>query len=110
MACNVVAWKKAKQLGYELSQYAYDQIPAGEWVARLDVKVWAQKVLAVNCYFTLTEKPLQVQLSVYCNPAGRYQLPDGLTDFATCPLGVLYRVRVIATQKEKKVITGAWRV
>lgn len=107
MVVNVLSWKLALAQGYhpECYSYLFDAVPTGEYQAVLDFKIWAKKLMAVNCYFTQATTGKKIQLTVYCNEAGVYQIGD--VNFATCPLQRIYLITVVAGQKKKIVFSNA---
>ena len=109
MARNVLSWDVALRNGFKphLYTYAFDAIPLGECEAMLDFKIWAKKIMAVGCYFTHAATEQKFQLTVYCSGTGLYRIKDCPIDFTECPVGRLYKVKVIADQKKKIVFKGA---
>jgi hypothetical protein len=105
MASNVLAWKDALAKGLSPGLYSYKDVPVGQYLALLDFKIWAKKVMAISCYFTLPDTGVKIQLTVYCcNEAGMYKLGNGEVNFATCEIGRVYRVKIEANEKEKNNI------
>lgn len=109
MASNVLSWKSAvgQNLNPSLYSFLFDDVPLGEYLAKLDFKIWAKKVMAINCYFTLLDSEKKIQLTVYCNEAGTYRAGNSEVNFATCSLNMSYRIKVIANQKKKIVLVHA---
>ncbi|WP_276484775.1 hypothetical protein [Paraflavitalea pollutisoli] len=103
MTPSVLTWKQAKEKGYLPRQYDYlpGQLPGGWLVAVLDFKMWADKVLAINGYFTLTVTGKQIQLSVYLSATGSYRVGRGTVDFFRCPVGCSYRLLTGLTARGK---------
>lgn len=99
MVVNVLTWKQALAQDHCPSSYTYlfEGVPLGEYQAMLDYKIWAKKLMAINCYFTQATTGIKIQLTVYCNEAGIYHL--GATDFATCPVQKIYLIRVAGQKK-----------
>lgn len=97
MERNVLSFRAALEKGYEPKQYSYDpaRIPLGEMEARLDLKTWSKRVIAINCYFTRTDTGEKFVLTVYGHPkTGRYTLPGSTLDFGQCPIDCSYNVMV----------------
>jgi hypothetical protein len=107
MAVNVLSWKKAIGQGLHPGLYRYDEVPTGEYAAVLDFKIWAKKLMAINCYFTQAETGMKIQMTVYCKEAGEYKLEGSEIDFATCPVHRCYHIKVVANQKKKMIFAGA---
>jgi hypothetical protein len=110
MAGNVLSWARALRMGYEPRLYHYQpgDVPTSEVEAVLDFKVWAKKVMGINCYFTQVSTNKKFQLTVYLNKEkGNYRLTNGEVDFSQCPCGALYKLRVAVFQ-DRVLFTGAW--
>ncbi|TXJ24906.1 MAG: hypothetical protein E6Q24_15270 [Chitinophagaceae bacterium] len=110
MAGNVLSWARALQMGYEPRLYHYQpgDVPMSEVDAVLDFKVWAKKVMGINCYFTQASTGKKFQLTVYLNKGkGNYRLTNGEVDFSQCPCGVLYRLRIGIIQ-DRVLFNDAW--
>ena len=101
MASNVLVWKDALAKGFKPGLYPYQDVPSGEYDATLDFKIWAKKVMAINCYFTVILTGQKIQLTVFCQEAGRYKLLNSMVDFKACPTEAVYLIKVQADQKKK---------
>lgn len=106
MRGNVLSWQAAIRRGYRPNLYGYaaHTVPVGEVQAVLDFKIWAKKVMAINCYFTQTGTGLPFQLTVYCQQ-GKYGVQD--LDFAVCPVNRLYRLWTVVDRKERVKLIAA---
>ena|SRR5579885_744459 len=110
MERSVMSWNVAINKGFEprLYPYTFEDVPLGEYDAVLDAKIWAKKVMGINCYFTQTNTGRKFQLTVYCkHNSGIYKLEGSSIDFAHCPIGKNYRIKVFADQKKKIIFAGA---
>lgn len=107
MENNVLSWAKALERGCEPRAYPYtiDEVPMGEYEALLDFKIWSQKVMGINCYFTQVETGKKFRLTVYREASYRIRGVD--INFATCPVGARYKIRVRANQKKNTVFEYA---
>ena len=97
MESNVLSWGQALEKGYEPRLYPYQlqQIPLGEYNAKLDFKIWAKKIAGICCYFSQQETGIKFQLTVYRRRSDElYQLEGGDVDFKICPISSLYHIRV----------------
>jgi hypothetical protein len=105
MPVNVLSWSAAIKKGCEPTLYSFyfEKVPFGEYDAMLDFKIWAKKIMAINCYFTQVGTAKKFQLTVSCW-YGRYKLPGCATDFAQCPVNSFYKVMVIADERKKKIL------
>ncbi len=93
MGCNVLAWNEALRKGYSPRLYVYTpgRVPTGEFEAVLDYKIWAKKVMAINCYFSQLATGYKFQLTVYFNLSSKgYYINSGDVDFSSCAIGKVY--------------------
>ncbi len=94
---NVMGWNEALEAGFEPRLYPYtaDKIIPAEYVVALDFKIWAKKTAGIACYFTDQPSGNKFQLTVYRQQGnGAYMLHGCEIDFSTCPVKILYRIRV----------------
>ena len=104
MERNVFSFKVAIGKGYEPRLYTYDaeRIPLGTLKACLDFKTWANRIIAINCYFTRVDTKEKFVLTVYCNKeTSRYQLLNSTVDFSQCPTGEIYCLNLTKNDKGK---------
>lgn len=95
MESNVFSWKQALRAGCEPRDYPYakEEVPQGQFNARLDFKIWAKKAIGINCYFTCVESGKRFQLTAYRQHRGYNYRPDnGTVDFRTSPVPCIYRI------------------
>jgi hypothetical protein len=92
-----VSWAVALKKGFEprLYRYSPEDIPVGQFEAVLDFKIWANKILGINCYFTAKDLARKFLLTVYCQPNGLYLIGGNGLDFTTCPLRANYHVKLV---------------
>lgn len=93
MSCNVLAWNEALNRGHLPRLYGYTpgEIPTGEFCAVLDCKIWAKKVIGINCYFSHFDTGQKFQLTVYFNLSSKgYYINSGNVDFSSCAIGKVY--------------------
>jgi len=110
MTRNVLSWGVAIKKGFPvwLYSYAFEAVPFGEFEAVLDCKVWAKKVMGINCYFTQLTTEKKFCVTVYCHhETGQYKLKDCDTDFTTCPLMKTYVVNLAPGESNKVVLISA---
>jgi hypothetical protein len=107
MAGNVMSWKEALKKGYEprLYPFSFGQVPIGEYNAVLDFKIWAKKIMGINCYFTQADTGIKFQLTVYCGGIGIYRI--GNVNFANCLTGCSYKIHVLANEKKRMLFQSA---
>lgn len=107
MERNVFSWNVAINNGHQprLYSYAVEDIPLGTYVARLDFKIWAKKVLAVSCYFTQVSTGIRFQVTVYAQRDGVYHLPGDELDFTVCPIDREYSVCLQLSRVGNVVLT-----
>jgi hypothetical protein len=96
MKSNVLSWEAALKKVCNPGLYGYSpgNVPIGEILATLDFKIWAKKVIGINCYFTQSEDIKKFQLTVYCSRQEAYRIPGCGIDFFSCPVGSLYRLKI----------------
>ncbi len=107
---NVLTWRTALDKGLEprLYPYAAMDIPTGEFVARLDFKIWSKRAYTISCYFTETATGNKFQLSVYRRHDDHvYGLTDGSLDFKECAVDAEYLIMVGLTEKVSVVFQRA---
>jgi hypothetical protein len=110
MAGNVLSWSAAIKKGYEpkLYPFSFEEIPLGEYYARLDFKIWAKKIMAICCYFSHEKTDQKFQLTVYCTQrTGVYKIDNCEIDFVQCPLNQVYEISVSADEKKKVIFKEA---
>ena len=109
MTSNVLNWNDALSMGHQPGLYSYrsEDVPIGEYLARLDFKIWAKEVIAISCYFSVIGCDKKIQLTVYCTWNGRYRIANGNVNFVTCPAERIYLIKTIASQKKKDVFNAA---
>lgn len=109
MASNVLSWGAAISRGYEPKLYPYhgNAVPIGEVEATLDFKIWAKKVMAINCYFTVIGDVKKFQLTIYCSrPAGHYKIKGSDLNFANCATGTAYKLFMALNEGGKPILSG----
>ena len=110
MERNVHSFKVSIKKGNSPCLYTYDpnQIPLGEFDAVLDFKTWSKRIIAINCYFTKTDKGNKFVVTVYCNyKTGKYTVTDSVVDFSNCCLNKTYRVAIEKNYRGNIVLVKA---
>lgn len=110
MNSNVMTWKSAVDSGLEPRDYPYaaDEIPMGDFEAKLEFKIWAKPAFTISCFFTEVATGRKFQLSVFRRRADEvYGLAEGDVDFDVCPTDCVYRVTVRTNDQEKAVFQRA---
>ena len=102
---NVMTWRQAVDNGYteRVAEYSYENIPVGSFRASLDFKIWAKKVMGINCFFTIKETGQKILLTAFCKEEGVYRI--GRVDVTTCVVNRDYKISITLNQKEKVVFT-----
>ena len=64
----------ALEAGYEPSNYSWttEDVPVGEYEAKLDFMIWSKKQVAINCYLTTPNSGQHFRLTAYRNKAEDY--------------------------------------
>ncbi|MDF2188680.1 hypothetical protein [Paraflavitalea sp. CAU 1676] len=106
MTGNVLSWKQALAMGYAPRQYEYlhGSLPVDPFIAVLDFKIWAQKVLAINGYFTLEDGGQKIQLSVYLSAEQTYRIGKDQIDFFRCQTGCRYLLQTKISKTGKLIL------
>jgi hypothetical protein len=107
---NVLMWSAALEKGYEprLYPYAAEEVPTGEFEARLDFKIWAKRACTIHCYFTQVDTGKKFQLSVFkSHNRDVYGIETGCIDFHDCAYEVNYQIRVEVNEKGWPVLKKA---
>jgi hypothetical protein len=107
---NVLTWTAAIGKGHEPRLYPYtaEEVPTGDYEARLDFKMWAKREDTIHCYFTHSETGKKFQLSVYKNgKTGLYAINAEGLDFLECPDETDYRITVFVNDKNRAVLKEA---
>lgn len=102
MESNVLSWGQALEKGYEPRLYPYqsEQIPLGEYNAKLDFKIWVKKIAGICCYFIQQDTGIKFQLTVYRRRSDElYQLEGCDIDFKICPISCIYHIKVGVNSK-----------
>lgn len=66
---NVLQFNAALDAGFEPRNYTYkkEDVPLGNYDARLDFMIWSKNGNAINCFFTVFPSGQLISLSVYKN-------------------------------------------
>ena len=107
---NVISWASALHNNFAPGNYTinHNEIPHGKTTAILDCKIWAKKIMGINCYFTATCLDKKFQLTVYCDfKNGTYKVPGSAINFATCPINNEYDIEIRCGPGNKVVLTNA---
>lgn len=108
MERNVWSFRIAIGKEYAPRLYSYDpqQIPLGEFNARLDFKTWSKRIIAINCYFTKIDTKEKFVVTVYCNnQTGRYEVQGFPINFSDCTVNNIYRVTVSKNDKGRIILS-----
>ena len=85
---KVLQFNAALDAGFEPRNYTYkkDEVPLGNYDARLDFMIWSKNGNAINCFFTVFPSGQMISLSVYKNTDGDFllgNLPIDRLDFGS---------------------------
>jgi len=71
---TVLGFYPALEAGYEPRNYSWttEDVPVGEYEAKLDFMIWSKKQVAINCYLTTPNSGKQFRLTAYRNKAEDY--------------------------------------
>ncbi|MGN6420250.1 MAG: hypothetical protein ACTHMC_22270 [Pseudobacter sp.] len=103
---KVYTWQEAISAGCDPLQYSYlpGIIPASTLIARLDFKIWSNKVIGIDGYFTLILPMQKFQLTVHPTARYGYRTGEGLIDFHACCTHQMYLLEL------KQVSSGRWNL
>lgn len=63
---RALTFKQIREMSIDLRVYAWDPLPDGTWVGRLDHKLWGSAPAGLlNCFFTCQEAGRQFKLSAF---------------------------------------------
>jgi len=107
---KVLTWRTALDNGFEPRDYAYavEDLPIGDYEARLDCKIWQKNTMGISCYFTGLSDEKKFRLTVFLRKEDKvYALPDSTLDFRDCPLKRNYLLRVVINSEDNPVFKHA---
>lgn len=107
-----MSWNQGIRTGHNPSEYPFiaTLVPTGQFVAKLDFKIWAKKTMGICCYFTDQRSGRKFQLTVYRRKSDeRYMLDGSEIDFATCEIDTCYHILVAINNKGKAAFLYASR-
>lgn len=104
MKNKVLSWRQALDKGLNPSAYPYksDQVPIGEITVKLDFKIWAKKVMGIDCYFSAAEGTNCFRITIFYSSSNGYRTDKDGVDFSCCETGKLYRI-ITAVRKTGNV-------
>lgn len=102
---NVFSWDQALRKGHQPRLYGYEpgDVPIGAVEAILDFKIWAQKVMGINGYFTDLHSGRKFQITVYLTREKTYRTGNSLINFYSCADQTVYQL-LIERSKTGKVM------
>lgn len=79
---NVLQFNAALDAGLEPRSYTYkkEEVPLGNYDARLDFMIWSKNGNAINCFLTVFPSGQLISLSVYKNTEGDFILRNLAVD------------------------------
>jgi hypothetical protein len=91
---TVLGFYPALEAGYEPRNYSWltEEVPVGEYEAKLDFMIWSKKQVAINCYLTIPNSGQHIRLTAYRNKAEDYMA--GATTVRFLPFGSVLLVTV----------------
>jgi hypothetical protein len=91
---TVLNFRPALEAGHEPRDYTYqtEDVPTGEYEARLDFMIWSHKQVAINCYLTVISTGQRIRLTAYRNQADDYFAGETAVRFL--PFGSVLAVTV----------------
>lgn len=109
MKNNVLSWRQAFDEGLNPSIYPYksDQVPIGEITVVLDFKIWAKKVIGIDCYFSVPEGTNRFRITIFYSSSNGYRTDKEGVDFSCCETGKLYRINTAVRKTGNVFIKSA---
>lgn len=109
METTVLEFFTALEVGYEPKDYSYarEEIPLGNYHAKLDFMLWSKSGLTINCFFSLQDSGKKITLSVYKKSSrqGRYMAGD--TEVRFLPFCTELKLTVEQNEIGKPILTDA---
>jgi len=106
-----MSWNQGLRAGHNPSEYPFiaTLVPTGQFVAKLDFKIWAKKTMGICCYFTDQRSGRKLQLTVNRRKSDETYMLDGCEiDFAICETGICYTVSVAINGKGNVMFRHTW--
>lgn len=106
---TVMGFFPALEAGYEPKNYSFykEDVPTGNYLAKLDFMLWSKTFMAINCFFTIKDSGKKISLSVY-KKAGEYDLYlAGETEIRFVSFGTIMHLTVESNQNGKPVLKDA---
>lgn len=106
---TVMGFFPALEAGYEPKNYSFykEDVPTGNYLAKLDFMLWSKTFMAINCFFTIKDSGKKISLSVY-KKAGEDDLYlAGETEIRFVSFGTFMHLTVESNQNGKPVLKDA---
>jgi len=90
----VLGFYPALEAGFEPRNYSWttEDVPVGEYEAKLDFMIWSKKQVAINCYLTGLNSGQHFRLTAYRNKAEDYMA--GAIAVRSLPFGSVLLVTI----------------
>ncbi|MBB6271898.1 hypothetical protein HDF26_002355 [Pedobacter cryoconitis] len=107
---TVLEFFPALEAGYEPKNYSYykEDVPLGNYKAKLDFMLWSKTYMAVNCFFTIIKSGKKISLSVYKKPGEDGLYLAGELEVRYVPFGSTLKLVVDANQNGKPILVNAF--
>lgn len=106
---TVMGFFPALEAGYEPKNYSFykEDVPTGDYLAKLDFMLWSKTFMAINCFFTIKDSGKKVSLSVYKKSGEDDLYLAGETEIRFVPFGAIMQLIVGSNQNGKPVLKNA---
>lgn len=106
---TVLEFFPALEAGYEPKNYSYykEDVPIGNYKAKLDFMLWSKTYVAINCFFTILDSKKKISLSVYKKAGTDDLFLAGELEMRFVPFESVLYLSVEANQNGKPVLGNA---
>lgn len=106
---TVMGFFPALEAGYEPKNYSFykQEVPIGNYLAKLDFMLWSKTFMAINCFFTIKDGGKKISLSVYKKAGVDDLYLAGDTEIRFVSFGTMLLLSVESNQNGKPVLKDA---
>lgn len=103
---TVLGFFPALEAGYEPKNYSFykEDVPNGNYLAKLDFMLWSKTFMAINCFFTMKDSGQKISLSVYKKAGIDDLYLAGETEIRFVSFGTMCLLTVESNQNSKPVL------
>lgn len=106
---TVLEFFSALEAGHEPKNYSYykEDVPIGNYKAKLDFMLWSKTYVAINCFFTVLESQKKISLSVYKKAGEDGLFLAGELEVRYVPFDSVLQLNIEANQNGKPILVNA---